>query len=101
MQSRKGYFPWKIRIKIDDANILLQSRIYGDTTWASAVKIIFDVPNDLHLKQFRMILKDFISGLQRLPYESPYWTDETWQKFREANDTTRRQVENSWAVYLV
>jgi hypothetical protein len=97
--KRKGYFPWKIRIILFNGNIILSSRLYGDTTWSSAVSMQFNNFDDNHNDQIKIVLERFVEGLGRLPYESPYWTEDIWKEFSRVHNMKMYRVESAWAKY--
>ena len=96
----RGYFPWRIRIRIPQGSILLTGKVYGESTWNSAVTMQFKNMDPASNGELTLALEGFVKKLGRPPYDSPYWTEETWQQFTKAHKTARRRVEESWAEYL-
>ncbi|UCH89841.1 MAG: hypothetical protein JSV49_04140 [Thermoplasmata archaeon] len=97
---RRSYFPWRIRIKLYGGTILLTGKVYGESSWASAITMQFKNLDGVLNTHLKTIIEQFVGTLGRLPYESPYWTDETWQKFSRAHKLSRNKVETDWSKYI-
>lgn len=97
---RKGYFPWRIRVKLYGGSIVLTGKLFGESSWNSAVLMQFKNLDDVRNSQLKGMLEEFVTALNRPPYESPYWTDETWQNFTKTQKISRVSVEDGWAEYL-
>jgi hypothetical protein len=98
---RKGYFPWRLRIKILGGSILLTGKLYGDSSWTSSVLMQFKNLEGAARPKIDRLLKEYVAELGRLPYDSPYWTDEVWKKFGRTQKLTRIKIEEAWAGYVL
>ena len=96
----RGYFPWRIKIRLLNGTILLTGKMYGDSTWTSAVTMLFKNLEPASNGEIKSVMKGFVEKLGRPPYESPYWTDDTWLSFTRTHKIARRRVEESWAEYI-
>jgi hypothetical protein len=98
---RKRYFPWRIQIeRRGDGHLLMAGKLYGESTWTSAVELQFNDLNGGSGTDLDTLLERFVELLGRPPYESPYWDDDVWQKFTEETGIKRSKIEGEWAKYL-
>jgi hypothetical protein len=94
---RRGYFPWKIGIRVRNTAITLKAKKYGESSWSGAIAITYRGDFALYTHFIRALAQN----LGRKPYETPYWGTELWNDFYHATGVSKSDVVSCWEEIIL
>ena len=94
LKWRKSYFPWKITMKRNGLEVVLEGQKYGDSSWSGAISLLLEGEKE----SIRDFAAGFLSRLDHPPWESKYWDKEMWAELLKKSELTQGIIQNDWST---